>query len=214
MDFQLHGNSRANAFTARVGQRAQRSTTDKTAVLRLTCEGAVAQGHQRPDRGKAAFLVGHPGTVLEDARAQFQRVLMVCHVGPAPGVRAHRLGAHLLGDRHRVGLDLAVGVVRSHGQPPLAVSEEQHRLGLAGTGGPQHLHLGRLRQQAVGGAVVQRHRGGRRHADLLELVDVVLDRSCVAARPAGNHQLPGGDGQDAGQGRGAGTQGFAGKGER
>ena len=44
-------------------------------------------------------------------------------------------------------------------------------------------------QEAGADTVVQRHARRRRHADGLQLVDVVLDGCGIAAGPAGDHQL-------------------------
>jgi len=168
------------------GQRSaehQRSVAER-AVLALVLRKQLARRAHRRD---GAVLVGARLAADPHRRMQLQPIPVAFDFRQRPPARRDRLVAHLLGDRDAVGLDLAVGVIRSGADPELAVGVEDHELDLARRVAADRFDAARSRDAARADAVVHRRSLRARHADRLEFDDVVLHRSDVAAGPAGDH---------------------------
>jgi len=123
---------------------------ERLAMAQLADHGLGAAEHRRARRqrglaGQAlnqfarieqardlALLVQRALAVAHTPAAHLETVPVVGHIVEAPDLRADRFVAHLLGHRHVVGLDLAIGVVRPDADVQPIVTLQQHDFDFAG----------------------------------------------------------------------------------
>ncbi len=138
---------------------------------------------ERADQGECAPLVGRVGPVDPGLGRQLVAVQIGVEID-RPGRGGEDLRTHLLGDRDRVGLDLAVGVVGADSQEQPLFAGDQHGLDFAGTLGAQNLDTLGLGQLLGRDPVEQRHRARPRNPDRRQFLDMVVDGRAIAAGPS------------------------------